>query len=212
MLAIQDSRVSKKEQAWFATCVCGYQNKYSSKDKALKMLERGSCRHCKKHYLNVGDNVGIHQREDKKWCSNCSGCGAEQAYTRKDHAKQSTVADWQCKKCVARSKGFSKNMPVGDTARLYNKFRKSANMRKIKWSINIKDFENCYDGFCALTGWEISMSYQKTTASLDRIDSNKPYEVGNIQWVHSMVNMSKNKYPQDEFIKMCKAVADKEKW
>jgi hypothetical protein len=27
-----------------------------------------------------------------------------------------------------------------------------------------------------------------------------------------MVNMSKNKYNQEDFLKMCKAVADKVKW
>ena len=69
-----------------------------------------------------------------------------------------------------------------------------------------------YNGFCALTGWEIDMSYSNDTASLDRIESSKGYTKGNIQWVHSMVNMCKNKYSQDKFIEMCQAIADKVKW
>lgn len=56
------------------------------------------------------------------------------------------------------------------------------------------------------------MEYGKCTASLDRIDSGQGYTNSNIQWVHSMVNMCKNKYPQDKFIEMCRAVADKVKW
>jgi hypothetical protein len=56
------------------------------------------------------------------------------------------------------------------------------------------------------------MSYANCTASLDRIDSSNGYEVGNIQWVHVMVNMCKNKYAQDVFVKMCKSVADRVKW
>jgi hypothetical protein len=130
----------------------------------------------------------------------------EQAYTRKDHAKQSEVSDWQCKKCVAQRKGYHSNMPIGDVKRLYNKFRKAANTRKIAWNLTIKEFESGFTGKCSLTGWEISMSYSNQTASLDRIDSSKPYELGNIQWVHKMVNMSKNRYSQNEFIEMCKAV------
>jgi hypothetical protein len=56
------------------------------------------------------------------------------------------------------------------------------------------------------------MTYADQTASLDRIDSSKGYEIDNIQWVHVMVNMCKNKYPQDKFVEMCKAIASKVKW
>jgi hypothetical protein len=56
------------------------------------------------------------------------------------------------------------------------------------------------------------MSYGSCTASFDRIDSTKPYDADNIQWVHTMVNMCKNKYAQGRFVEMCKAVADKVKW
>jgi len=56
------------------------------------------------------------------------------------------------------------------------------------------------------------MTYANCTASFDRIDSSTGYEKGNIQWVHVMVNMCKNKYSQDRFVEMCKAVADKVKW
>ncbi len=170
------------------------------------MLERGSCRNCQKHYTKITEEVNIYENAQGKWCSKCSGCGVEQAYTRKDHAKQSEVSDWQCKKCVAQRKGYHSNMPIGDVKRLYNKFRKAANTRKIAWNLTIKEFESGFTGKCSLTGWEISMSYSNQTASLDRIDSSKPYELGNIQWVHKMVNMSKNRYSQNEFIEMCKAV------
>jgi hypothetical protein len=173
----------------------------------MRMLERGTCRLCRKDYRNVLCSVPVYRRADGKWCSTCSGCGKEQAYTRKDHAKQSELGDWQCKPCVARSKGFSENMPVGDVLRLYNRFSKLALNRKIAWNVSVEQFEACFTGKCALTGWEISMGYETQTASLDRIDSSKPYEPGNIQWVHPMVNMSKNKYTQKDFIDMCKAVA-----
>jgi len=66
---------------------------------------------------------------------------------------------------------------------------------------------------CALTG--ISLHFTKlttnywryTNASIDRIDSDKQYSLDNIQWVEKRVNMMKQKYTQQEFIELCKLVA-----
>lgn len=174
------------------------------------MLNNEVCRYCRPHYKNVGNtDIPIYKRADGKWCCVCSGCNAEQAYTRKDHAKQSYLNDWQCKKCVGFAKGFSNNKPVGDKARVFNRFKKSAQSRGIHWDLTEEQMYQSFDGLCKMTGWEISLSYENANASLDRIDSSKGYSVDNIQWVHTMVNMSKNKYNQEEFIKMCKAVASK---
>ena len=48
----------------------------------------------------------------------------------------------------------------------------------------------------------------KFTASLDRIDSNKGYIKGNVQWVHKDVNTMKMDHTQEEFIKICTMVAN----
>lgn len=58
---------------------------------------------------------------------------------------------------------------------------------------------------CKLTG--LPISFTDNTASLDRIDSTKPYVKGNMQWVHKDVNVMKNGYNLDYFIKMCKLIA-----
>jgi hypothetical protein len=181
---------------------------FAAKSSALKMISRETCRHCKRDYRSVEGNVGIYKNAEGKWCSRCSCCGIEQAYTRKDHAKQSELCDWQCKQCIAIAKGFSENMPVGNGRRFYNRFRKSANRRNIQWDIDYEEFMQAFTGKCALSGWDISMAYANSTASLDRIDSSKGYSAENIQWVHVIVNMCKNKYPQEQFIAMCKAISD----
>ena len=72
---------------------------------------------------------------------------------------------------------------------------------------------------CALSGMPISFqndhpSGQKyigrsCTASIDRIDSNKGYTVDNIQLVHKDVNIMKNAFNQEYYIKICKAVTEK---
>lgn len=46
----------------------------------------------------------------------------------------------------------------------------------------------------------------ETTASLDRIDSDQGYILGNIQWVHKIVNIMKQDTVQSEFIGWCRAV------
>jgi hypothetical protein len=210
MKAILEPRITKIENKFSASCACGKIIIFSNKAAALKMLSRGSCRNCTRDYRSTKDSqFNIYQNSIGKWCSRCSGCDAEQAYTRKDHAKQSEVSDWQCKKCVSLVKGFSENKPIGNKSRLFNKFRKSAINRGICWELSKDQMFANFDGMCRLTGWQISIEYSNLTASLDRINSDLGYVPDNIQWVHAMVNMSKNKYTQQAFVDMCKAIADK---
>ncbi len=61
---------------------------------------------------------------------------------------------------------------------------------------------------CALSGMEISMKYEKDgvtrgTASLDRINNNLGYSIGNVQWVHTDINFMKQDLSQNEFIMYC---------
>jgi hypothetical protein len=212
MRAIFDPRIFRHNNKFVATCLCGKVSAFSTKDNAIKMLERGICRSCRPDYVSVQNlAIGIYKRQDGRWCCKCSGCASEQAYTRKDHAKQSHASDWQCKTCAAHAKKFSANQSVGDYTRAFNRFRKSAKSRGLVWELTENQMFAYFSGFCEMTGWPISLSYTEHTASLDRIDSKVGYVVGNIQWVHAMVNMSKNRYDVGEFIAMCKAVAERAK-
>ena len=213
MHEIVDERIKKIDGKYHVTCLsCGRRVVFATKAGALNLIKRGNCRKCMTRYTAIqSGDLNIYQNENGKWCSKCSGCGKEQAYTRKDHAKQSEVSDWQCKKCVSEAKIFSENQPVGDRTRVYRKFKKGAESRGIEFNLNEEQFYENYDETCNLTGWDISISYSKHTASVDRIDNSKGYIQGNIQWVHVMVNMCRNKYELDKFIKMCEAVATKQK-
>lgn len=58
---------------------------------------------------------------------------------------------------------------------------------------------------CALSGVEINIPYSRdkineSTASLDRIDSNGDYELGNVQWIHKDINRMKNVFPEKVFL------------
>lgn len=68
---------------------------------------------------------------------------------------------------------------------------------------------------CALTGLDLSFDKDlfknKYKASLDRIDSSKPYEVGNVQWVAKEVNLLKNKFSEKYLYNICRDVISYEK-
>lgn len=65
---------------------------------------------------------------------------------------------------------------------------------------------------CALSGQKLyfyttKKDEAKTTASLDRIDNDKGYVEGNVQWVHKDVNRMKNVFDEKYFLKMCIMIA-----
>jgi hypothetical protein len=97
--------------------------------------------------------------------------------------------------------------------------QKSAKIRDIEFNLSI---EYAWDLFlqqnrkCALTGSEIFFvrNYQRAgrqTASLDRINSDLGYIQGNVQWTHVDINILKNDFSQDQFIKLCTAVGECQK-
>lgn len=96
----------------------------------------------------------------------------------------------------------------------WNSITRHAEMRKLEFSIDIKFAWNLYlkqNRKCALSGKDIFFGESNTcpyTASLDRIDNKKGYTEDNVQWVHTKINIMKNKFKQDEFIDFCKCVAE----
>lgn len=69
------------------------------------------------------------------------------------------------------------------------------------------------DRKCAYTGLLLSFlhSFQygrNQSASLDRIDSSKPYVIGNIQWVHRKINLMKGTLSHEKFIELCRMVSN----
>lgn len=114
-----------------------------------------------------------------------------------------------CRACYHRGKdnvrwsGY-KDMP-GD---LIHRTRHSAKARGIEWKLSDKILFNLYERQerkCALSGVELNWD----TASVDRIDSNFPYEATNIQWVHKRINIMKHTSSVNEFVLWCKKVAAK---
>lgn len=126
----------------------------------------------------------------------------------------------QCRSCgVAQSCGGNKGKPplkfesgkyVHGT--YFYRIRYGALTRGLIFDIDIGDMDNLWDhqhGKCALTGWSLDLSTKqsdKSTASLDRIDSSIGYLSGNLQWVHKDVNQLKMAYTEERFFEICQAV------
>lgn len=69
------------------------------------------------------------------------------------------------------------------------------------------------DGRCSYTGIQLvlhgAVNDLRTLASLDRIDSSLPYEMGNVQFVSGCINMAKNIMPNDDMIAFIKAIKER---
>lgn len=201
MRPIVEPRVTKKDDGFYVTCPnCENENRYTSKYNARQVLERKVCKRC---YPRT-TKTPVKRNKEGKWLSSCPKCGREQTYTRSDHARNSERFGWHCQPCRRRVN----TKRVGLYVRLYNKAKKGALVRDIDWDISLEQFISLFTGYCALTGWPITLTWFDGTASFDRIDSSKSYTIDNVQWVHKMVNISKNKYPEGDYIAMCKAIAD----
>ena len=104
------------------------------------------------------------------------------------------------------------------SGRFWYAIKNNAEKRGIKFDITI---EYAWDLFlkqnnkCALSGLEIDVinggSQRKIgfwcTASLDRINNSEGYVIGNVQWVHKLINRMKMDLPEDLFFKLCTLIS-----
>lgn len=96
---------------------------------------------------------------------------------------------------------------------ILNRIKRNAKVRRITFKISIKYLWELYlkqNGKCALTGLDIpfgKFTTDQNDASLDRIDSNKGYVKGNLQWIHKDLQKMKMDLSQDKFIELCKLVS-----
>jgi hypothetical protein len=103
------------------------------------------------------------------------------------------------------------------SATYFDEIISKAKKRNLEFNITLKDIWDLYilqDKKCALTHRPIHFITRRKrdinneqTASLDRIDSNKDYIEGNLQWIHKDINLMKNKLDQNRFLQLCEAIA-----
>ena len=172
-----------------------------------------------KHECILGTKIGhyfVKQITNGKALVQCD-CGNERFldlwYAAKSGRKCSECGNKQCGSANGYFKGYEG---------LYGNWIQKLNNRnkhlgylpcnfdmKYLWDLYIQQ-----DKKCALTGLDIEMKLKDDTAydgyrqiaSLDRIDSKRGYCIGNVQWIHKDVNIMKNKFDQDYFLKICNLI------
>lgn len=180
---------------------------------------------CRTTVLNKIRFFGIREREPKnadlrerrfgKWlvegitvngkCPCVCDCG-----THKEVYAQSLLLGLttRCKRCHYKDNVCA---GAGDiTGVWWNKVKHQALRRNLAFNVGVDEAWRLFqsqDGICALTGLPLSFKKGDTSASLDRIDSARGYELSNLQWVHKTVNKMKTNLPQEEFIAFCLLIA-----
>lgn len=150
----------------------------------------------------------VDANRDRHWWCRCA-CGLEKP-VKAMYLLAGTSR--QCVKCASAPKKYIEELPDC----VWRQIIGLAARRNIKFEITK---QQAYEKFlaqdkkCALTGLPIAFPENGTTerhrartASLDRIDSKKPYTLDNVQWVHKHVNRMKNVFDQDYYIKICQLV------
>lgn len=116
------------------------------------------------------------------------------------------------KSCGCAKKTAWNSKMVGELGGLFwRHIVNSAKSRNIEIKISQQDAWDQFkkqNGKCAYTGLQLIFppnwkEQSKKTASLDRIDNNLGYIIGNIQWVHKNVNLMKRTMSEKEFIEFC---------
>jgi hypoxanthine phosphoribosyltransferase len=101
---------------------------------------------------------------------------------------------------------------VGEiSSRKFNTFIQSAKMRNLEFNLTkqyVWDIFLAQNKKCALSGVDLIFDGRITNASLDRIDNDLGYIMGNVQWVDKMVNSMKSDFNQTLFINMCQKISE----
>jgi len=138
------------------------------------------------------------------------GRGVVYRHLRKHGIKSRASSSYQSKKHYTESAHYQGVGELSSTT--WTRIKNKAETRNITVSCTAEEVWNLFldqDRKCVLTGVELYLAANpsKSNASLDRIDSKKPYELGNIQWVYKPLNLMKSTTNNEEFIKLCQMVA-----
>jgi len=115
-----------------------------------------------------------------------------------------------CRKCASKKmflKETKKRGRIGElTITQHTRLKRSAENRNLDFNVSIKYLWSLFikqNYICAITGDAL---VNIKTASLDRIDSNKGYIKGNVQWVTKQANLSKHIMSTIQLVKFCQKV------
>ena len=211
---------------------CGTTCQIKAITKSFCEVESKKCSKCgetkssKRFHSSKKSKDGI-----QSWCRDCSRnkirkkeyyyyrceiCGKNVRRIKKPTSVEKTRTR-RCHGCsmkliVAANDGHSINYTGTEyfAGRMIATWRASAKRRGHVWCLAKEELDKKFreqQGVCALSGIEmIHNTGSPYRPSIDRIDSNNGYVVGNFQFVCSVLNIMKNKLPEDEFVRLCRKV------
>lgn len=138
------------------------------------------------------------------WLWECAACGLPGGPSTIAHLKRAASCA-QCAHAGENSHRWKGHREI--SGKFLSQYRRDAATKNRVWDVAPEYLWGVWedqDGRCAYTGWDLTHGVD---ASLDRIDSRDGYVVGNVQWVHRNINRMKSDFSEDEFIRMCEAVA-----
>lgn len=144
-------------------------------------------------------------------------CGSEYL-TRLDNLNRSKKSGRICH-CPKCSGNFIRKYSTYFTGTFFGRIKKGARDRKLEFALTPQDIDSLFEqqNFkCAYCGIKLKTESLETRPpgrppltndpqkpSLDRIDSNKGYIIGNVQFVCSQCNYMKLDYSHKEFLDKC---------
>lgn len=151
--------------------------------------------------ITIIECVGRLDKLNLSWRCLCK-CGQESV-------KRSFTISSQNNKCYHGRHHRSK--AVGDIPGSYwSSVLRGAHQRGIEVNITPEYANNVFvkqNRKCALTGLSIDFKSKTNTASLDRRDSSKGYDEGNVWWVHKDINRMKSNFSTEHFTRLCELVS-----
>lgn len=170
------------------------------------------------NYLTIKSQTRSTRKGERFWLCECI-CGRSTILST-DHItrKKQPVKSCGCKK-ISKGNTHKQWSGIGEisgswwrihvTREIFNK----SNRHRLSCTVTIQEAWDLFlkqNKKCALSGVDLQFGAQSknNSASLDRIDNSKGYELSNIQWVHKHINFMKRDLEQSYFIEMCKKVTE----
>lgn len=155
------------------------------------------------------------QKENRvMWVCQCCSCGHECKIRQTWLLQGRDKNCWQCFRVGAGNHRWIGCGNLSGTQWKRIKHNAKRQSRTLPFTISIEYGWKLYEkqnGKCALTGLDIPFPQKVEDGnfpSLDRIDSNKGYIKGNVQWVHKDVNRMKWNLDQERFLNLCKLITE----
>jgi hypothetical protein len=173
--------------------------------------------------INDWKILGYHSTKEKPsgsrvdWLCQCMNCGMEKPIPMYNVISGRSK---MCFLCANKDRHGEKNHNWKGTgcipSSVITSIKNSAKCRNIPMEVTPEYLNTIWDEQkhkCALTGLDLIMKAKSktdtpwsNTASLDRKNSSVGYVIGNVRWVHPVINMMKNHFSDETFISMCNRV------